>query len=128
MTTELEMLVLSALWTLLLAVLSGLPLILSAGLPYAAGNRDEPFALQGWGDRLGRAHRNMLENLAPFAALVLVAQALGISNDTTALGAHLFFWGRVAHAIVYVAGIPYLRTAVYAVSVAGMLVIATAIL
>jgi len=39
-----------------------------------------------------RAH-NMLENLALFASLVLVAQVAGKANATTALGAELFLLG-----------------------------------
>ena len=41
----------------------------------------------------------------------------------TLLGAQLFFWGRVAHAIVYIAGIPWLRTAAWGVSVIGLILI-----
>jgi uncharacterized MAPEG superfamily protein len=54
---------------------------------------------------------------------VLVAQIAGKANATTALGATIFFWGRVAHALVYLAGIPYLRTLVFVVAVAGELMI-----
>ena len=70
----------------------------------------------------------MLENLPVFAALVLVAHLSGASNETTALGATIFFWGRVAHAGAYIAGIPYLRTLAFAVSLTGMLMIAWVIL
>ena len=44
----------------------------------------------------------------------------------TALGAQLFFWCRLAHAVVYIAGIPYLRTLAWLVSVVGMVMIAVA--
>jgi uncharacterized MAPEG superfamily protein len=43
----------------------------------------------------------------------------------TALGATLFFWGRVAHAIVYLAGIPWVRTAAWAVSFVGIVMVAS---
>jgi uncharacterized MAPEG superfamily protein len=65
----------------------------------------------------------MLESLVLFAALVLVAVIAGRTNSTTLLGAQLFFWARVAHAVVYVAGIPWLRTAVWLVSVIGLALI-----
>jgi uncharacterized MAPEG superfamily protein len=45
------------------------------------------------------------------------------TNSTTVLGAQLFFWARLTYALVYLAGIPWLRTAVWAVSVIGMLLI-----
>ncbi|MBU6458119.1 MAG: MAPEG family protein, partial [Bradyrhizobium sp.] len=38
------------------------------------------------------------------------AHITGKSNDTTAAGAAIFFWARVAHLIVYVAGLKYVRT------------------
>jgi uncharacterized MAPEG superfamily protein len=39
------------------------------------------------------------------------------------LGAHLFFWGRVAYAATYLAGNPWLRTAIWGVSLAGLVLI-----
>ncbi|MGH8766069.1 MAG: MAPEG family protein, partial [Burkholderiales bacterium] len=75
------------------------------------------------GGRATRAHRNMLENLVLFAALVLVAVYAGKTDSTTLMGAQIFLWARVAYAVIYVAGIPWLRTAVWAVSVVGMLMI-----
>ncbi len=54
---------------------------------------------------------------------MLAAQAAGLANETTALGALLFFWGRVAYAVVYLAGIPWLRTGVWAVSMVGLVLI-----
>jgi len=63
----------------------------------------------------------MLESLIFFAALVLVAQAAGKTSAATALGAQLFFWGRLAYAPVYVIGIPWLRTGLWVVSFAGLL-------
>jgi uncharacterized MAPEG superfamily protein len=47
----------------------------------------------------------------------------GKSNSMTVLGAQLFFWGRVAYAAIYVAGIAYLRTAAWAVSIIGLVLI-----
>ncbi len=124
MTTELSMLVYSALLTLLLAFPATTALILTKGLPFAAGNRDEPYELPAWAGRASRAHRNALENLPIFAALVLAAHISGATNDSTALGATLFFWSRVAHAAIYIAGVPWLRTAAFAGSLVGMLMIA----
>lgn len=65
----------------------------------------------------------MLENLVLFAALVLVVQITGRASETTALGAQLFFWARLAYAIVYLVGIPWVRTGVWAVSLAGLILI-----
>ena len=93
------------------------------GLAYGVGNREGTFTAPAWAERAQRAHANLTENLAPFAILVLVAHVAGKANATTALGAQLFFWGRVAHVLVYTAGIIYLRTAVFALAAIGELLI-----
>jgi uncharacterized MAPEG superfamily protein len=96
---------------------------LQVGLPVLAGNRDNMPALTGWVGRAMRAHRNMLENLVLFAALLFVAVVSGRTNDATLAGAQLFFWARLVYAIVYIAGVPWLRTAVWIASMAGLVTI-----
>lgn len=127
MPTELTMLAASAVLTFILAFPSAFCLMFTKGIPFAAGNRDEPYELPAWAERSSRAHRNMLENFPVFLALVLVVELGGATNETTALGATLFLWGRVAHAILYIAGVAWVRTAAYFVSVAGLLMIASEI-
>lgn len=124
MTTDLWMLVLSG---LLGAVF---PVVYAAGrfqapggIAWAFGNRDTVLPVKPWVDRAVRAHDNLTENLALFAILVLVAHVAGKANDATALGATLFFWGRVAHFVLYTAGAIYLRTAAFFLAVAGELLI-----
>ena len=97
--------------------------MLQVGLPTLAGNHDRFPDISGWAGRAVRAHRNMLENLPLFAALILAAVAAAKTNDMTLLGAQLFFWGRLAYALVYVAGVPWLRTGVWFVSVVGLVLI-----
>ena len=77
-----------------------------------------------WAWRAKRAHANAAENLAIFAGLVLVAQLAGVSNRITALGAALYFWGRLAHFVVYALGIPVARTLAFTVAWIGLLLIA----
>ena len=96
---------------------------LQVGLPTLAGNREGLAPFTGWVGRAYRAHHNMLESLVLFAALVLIAVATNKTNATTLLGAQLFFWGRLAYAAVYLAGIPWLRTGVWFVSVVGLILI-----
>ena len=81
-----------------------------------------------WLRRCNRAHVNLVENLPAFAILVLVAHVTGEANTTTAAAAMVFFWARVLHAIGYIAGIPYLRTILFAVGVVACLVIAREVL
>ena len=96
---------------------------LQVGLPKLAGNREGLAPCSGWAGRAQRAHHNMLENLALFTALVLIAVLAGKTSSTTLLGAQIFVWARVAYAVVYLAGIPWLRTLVWLVSVIGLLLI-----
>jgi uncharacterized MAPEG superfamily protein len=123
MPHDLQMLV----WSGALALVQMLVSVIGAngqvGLAVLAGNREGLPPLTGWAGRAQRAHHNMLESLVVFAIVVLVAHLAGRADAMTALGATLFFWGRVAFAVVYVAGIPWLRTAVWGVALGGILLI-----
>jgi uncharacterized MAPEG superfamily protein len=98
------------------------------GLPKLAGNREGLPDMVGWAGRARRAHLNMIENLVLFAALVLIAAVAGKANATTAMGAMIFFWARLAYAVIYLIGIPWLRTLAWFVSVIGMVMIAGVLL
>jgi uncharacterized MAPEG superfamily protein len=124
MTPELIYLVWSAVLTFVLMLIAVSGATLQVGLPTLAGNREGMPDMTSWAGRAERAHSNMLENLVLFAILVLVAQAAGVRNAMTVLGAQLFFWGRVGHAVLYIAGIPWARTAAWVVSVVGLILIA----
>ena len=128
MAIELKLVVWSTALALLQMLIALLAAIAQVGFMPLIGNRENLPAFQGWAGRAQRAHRNMLESLTIFAALVLAAQAGGKSNATSALGAQLFFWSRLAYAPVYVIGIPWLRTGVWGVSFAGLLQILSQIL
>ena len=123
MPIELQLLVWSVALTLLQCLIAVTGAMLQVGLPVLAGNREKMPEILGWAGRAARAHGNMLQSLVLFAALVLVAQAAGRLNATTALGAELLFWARVAYAAVYLVGLPWVRTAVWAVSIVGLLMI-----
>jgi uncharacterized MAPEG superfamily protein len=69
-----------------------------------------------WGQRADRVYMNAVETFAPFAALVLLIHIAGKENATTGYLAMAYFWLRVAHAIVYWAGIPTIRTIVFTLS------------
>jgi uncharacterized MAPEG superfamily protein len=97
--------------------------IIQVGLPAMAGNREPALDLTGWVGRAQRGHRNMLESLVLFAILVLVAQAMATTNEMTVLGAQLFFWGRVVYVGVYLIGLPWVRTGVWAASTLGLVLI-----
>lgn len=123
MSLELQFVVYAVALTLIQTVVAVVGSITQVGMPPLMGNREGLAEFTGWVGRAHRAHRNMLESLVLFVALVLVANAAGVSNAMTVLGAQLFVGGRVAFAIIYVAGVPWLRTAAWTVALAGLVLI-----
>jgi uncharacterized MAPEG superfamily protein len=115
------------LWAVALTALQMLVAVsgatLQVGLPMLASNRNGMPALTGWPRRAERAHHNMLESLVLFAALVLIAVVTNKTNSATLLGAQLFFWARLAYALVFIAGIAWLRTLVWFTSMLGLVII-----
>jgi uncharacterized MAPEG superfamily protein len=76
-----------------------------------------------WGKRADRTYLNSVEVFAPFAALVIIVHLTGKANAMTAFWAASFFWLRLAHAVVYLLGIPYIRTVIFTlgfVAIAGI--------
>ena len=115
------------LWAVALTVVQMLVAVsgaaLQVGLPMLAGNREGLPPFTGWVGRAMRAHRNMLENLVLFTALVLTAVVAGKTSEMTLLGAQLFVWARLVYAAVYLAGVPWVRTGVWLVSMIGLVLI-----
>jgi uncharacterized MAPEG superfamily protein len=114
-------------WSVALAFVQMLVAVCAAtrqfGLSDLAGNRDSLPAATGWAGRAQRAHHNMLENLMLFAILVLVTEVANKNSAMTGLGAQLFFWTRLIYAVIYVIGVPWLRTGVWLGSVVGLIII-----
>ena len=69
-----------------------------------------------------------VENLVVFATLVLIANALDISNNATTSAAATYFWARLVHAGAYTFGIPWVRTLAFVVAWGGILCIAWQVL
>ena len=113
-------------WSALLCLVMWLPYVVNRvqvwGLTAAVGYPDDPPAVPKWAQRARRAHANMVENLLPLAVLVLIGQFVGADPGVMAWGAALFFWGRVAHWIVFVAGIPWARTIAFAIAWVGIVI------
>ena len=101
---------------------------LQVGLATLAANREKMVEFKGWAGRAQRAHRNMLENMLLFVPLVLIAVVAGKTNATTLMGAQIFVLARLVYALVYFAGVPWLRTGVWLVSVVGLVMIALQLL
>jgi uncharacterized MAPEG superfamily protein len=123
MKPELTLLVWSIVLSIVHMAIAVQALVSTKGLMAAIGNRENLPELPGWAGRAVRANRNMAENLALFAAAVLIAAVVGKSNSMTILGAQLFFWGRMAYAVCYLGGLKWLRTISWTVSIVGVALI-----
>jgi uncharacterized MAPEG superfamily protein len=123
MSTDLSMLA----WTTGLTLVFWLPYILAhignVGLIPALTYKADDTPLPGWAARAKKAHYNAIENLAPFAALVMVAHLAGAANEATAAAAVTYFWARVAHFFLYIAAVPFGRTATFAIGWLAMVCI-----
>jgi uncharacterized MAPEG superfamily protein len=123
MKPELNLLVWCVVLTFVQMLVAAQAAFNKVGLMVLIGNREGMPEIVGWGGRASRAHYNMLENLVLFASLVLVAVVAGKTNDMTLLGAQLFFWARLAYAVIYIAGIIWVRTLAWLISVVGLILI-----
>jgi len=128
MKTELMYLV----WVAALTGLLWIPYILDRiavwGLTDTVGYPASPKPQSPWATRMKAAHANAVENLVVFAALVLAAQALGVSNGATATACVVYFWARVVHVLAYTFAVPWVRTLAFAVGFFAYMTIAWQIL
>jgi len=93
------------------------------GSAYNAGPRDEQRKATGIAGRAERAFRNYLETFPLFAAMVIGVHVSGTADWWSGFGAALYFWARVAYLPLYLAGIPYLRSAIWSLATLGILII-----
>ena len=123
MTRELSMLA----WSSIFCALMWSPYILARiqawGLIDTVGYPRNPPPVPDWALRAQKAHANMVENLAPFAAIVLIAHVADVHNGATELGAMLFVLGRIVHYPAYIAALPWVRTLAFAVAWFGTVLI-----
>jgi len=112
-------------WVTALTAVMWMPYILNMivvrGLVDAVGYPDDPAPLSPWAAKMKAAHANAVENLVVFAALVLIANAAGVSNETTVMACKVYFWARVLHLASYTLAIPWVRTIAFAIGFACQL-------
>ncbi len=119
-------------WTVVLTGVLWIPYILDRiavrGLRGAMANPSRDDKPQtAWAQRLHAAHINAVENLVIFATLVLILDAEGHSTAITVIACALYFWARLAHAVIYTLGIPVLRTLSFAAGFAAQVMLALAV-
>jgi len=129
MTPEYQMLAWSMILGLLQLVVAVLAAIKVRGLAWAFTPRDKEMPrLPGVSGRLDRAFYNIMETFPFFAAAVLMAGAMGVHNPMTVWGSMLYFATRVAYIPLYAMGLPVVRTGVWSVSVAGIVMVILGVL
>lgn len=130
METAFTYVLLSGLLTILLWTPYILARVFVWGLPTFLNNYPEGFPVEQpqpplWAERAKRAHLNMVETMPAFIGVVLGAWFLAGENAGAALGqwAQIFLFARIAYSVVYILGVPYLRTPTYLVSWFAILMI-----
>jgi uncharacterized MAPEG superfamily protein len=128
MTVELKMLAWSILLGLAYVFVAASLSTQQRGMKWNAGNRDgEAKPLTGAAARAVRASLNFLETFGFFAAAVLAVVLAKQNTPNTALGAQIYFWARLVYLPVYIIGVPYLRTLVWAGSLVGLILVVAAL-
>jgi len=119
-------------WVTTLTALMWIPYILDRlmvwGVMDTVGYPDNPKPQSPWARRMKAAHFNAIENLVIFAALVLAAQAAGISNSATVTACMVYFWARVVHFLAYTFRLPWVRTIAFTVGFLAQMTLALRIL
>jgi len=128
MTIELKYLALVATLTALIWIPYILNTIMVRGVLDAVGYPENPKPLAPWATRMKAAHYNAVENLVVFAALVLVANAVGVKGGAAAMACMIYFWARAVHLLAYTFAIPWVRTLAFAVGFGCQVTLACKIL
>lgn len=128
MTPEFILLALTLILALVQIGAAAVAQTVELGVKWNAGPRDleppPPGKLTG---RLMRAQANLFETLPIFAAAVIMAHIAGKDGALTALGAHLYFFGRLIYLPLYAFGVPYIRSLVWLVAAAGLVMVIVAL-
>ena len=128
LSIELRYLLYTCLWLIVLWVPYILAHIARVGLVAALSYSDEPLEMPVWAQRLKKAHYNLVENIAPFAVVVLAGELMGVHSSTTATCALVFLIARFVHPFAQMAAIWGTRTIAFAVGWAAVLIYLMALL
>jgi len=128
MTPEFILLALTLILALVQIGAAGMARTAELGGKWNAGPRDgappPPGKVAG---RLMRAQANLFETLPLFAAAVIMAHIAGKDGILTGVGAHLYFFGRLIYVPLYAFGVPYIRSLVWLVAAAGLVMVLAAL-
>ena len=125
MPTELQYLISAVGLYLVMILMQAVAAIVSrkANVADLVGPRDNlpSDGLTPFHGRTKRAQANFTESMVMFVPLCLIAVYSNDTSSLTALGAALFFYGRLVFAPSYYFGVPWLRTLAWFVSIIGIL-------
>lgn len=94
------------------------------GTKWNLSPRDEKVSdLTGVAGRMDRAFKNFMQTFPFFAAAILLVQVSQRLTAFTSIGAQLYFYARVVYVPLYATGIPGVRSAVWALSMVGLLMV-----
>ncbi|MCE9522250.1 MAG: MAPEG family protein [Alphaproteobacteria bacterium] len=127
MSIELTMLALSVALLIVLVIIQAAAGTQAQGAMVMAGARDKLGEPSVWQARTKRCVDNHREGLIMFAPLILAAASMGLSNSMTVWGAQLFFYSRAAHAVIYLAGLPYIRPIPWTIGMIGTVMVLLAL-
>ena len=129
MTIELWTLVVMGLWCLsLTGPLTLGRMMTPGGLQWGTGNRETPFTFPAWVERAKRAHANSVENLAPFACLIVALHLSGTSSALSEAAACAFVAARILHSLCYLAGLVPWRTLMHIIGLIAQVLLFVALL
>jgi uncharacterized MAPEG superfamily protein len=128
MTQEMMWLTFTVILTMVLWIPYTLDRIKVRGLMGAMGNPSRDDKPQSpWAQRLYFAHTNAVDNLVVFTPLVLILDSMGHSTQSTIIACAVYFWARLAHAVIYALGIPVLRTVAFTIGFLAQAALALAV-
>jgi uncharacterized MAPEG superfamily protein len=129
MTPELLMLALSVVLGFVHIIVSAIATTGQYGFKWNLSARDAPMPpLQVVAGRLHRALHNFLETFPLFAVAVLIADATYRHGWMAVWGSQIYFYARVLYLPIYAAGIPVVRTVVWTVASAGIVMVLLALI
>lgn len=127
MTFELSVLAAAVVWGVIQLVAAAQTANAQYGLAWAASPRDADMPpLKPIPGRLSRNFRNYMETFPFFLAAIIVVQATGVHNALTHWGAIAYLGGRIVYTLLYVAGVPLVRSLFWNVALFGMFAILAA--
>jgi uncharacterized MAPEG superfamily protein len=122
-------------WMLAAAIVWGFVQLVAAaqaanmqyGLKWAASPRDvEMPPLNPIPGRINRNFRNYMETFPFFAAAILMALVAGVHSELTYWGSIAYFGGRIGYTVLYISGVPLVRSLFWNIASFGMLAVLAA--